>query len=72
MYFVHQDHLIHVAMLPPGPDNALQDSQRSRTWRDQMIGRQMRMKQQANGTRQQDQPPDDMHNLTQETSHLLK
>jgi hypothetical protein len=56
-------------MLPSGPDKALQDGQRSRTGRDQVIGRQMRLEQQAKGTSQQNQPPNDMHDLTQEACH---
>jgi hypothetical protein len=59
-------------MLSPGPDKALEDSQRPRPRRNQMIRRQIRLEKQAKGTRQQDEPPDNVHNLTQQTSHLLK
>jgi hypothetical protein len=50
----------------------LEHRQRSGTGRDQVLRGKMRLRQQTDGTVQDDQPSDDMHKLTQETSYMLK
>ena len=64
--FVRPDREVRCLSLSPGPDQALQDSQRSSAGDGGVARRQMLVKQKVDGTVKYDYPSDKVHKLSQE------